>query len=59
LRTPVGNRYPIGLFVSFEAGWQAVREFVESEGQLPRYIDWIDEQELPEDAFIDPRDRHG
>jgi hypothetical protein len=42
---------PIGLFVSFEQAWRAVKEFLETDGALPRSIAWIAGQDLPPDTF--------
>jgi Immunity protein Imm1 len=27
---------PIGLFVPFETAWEAVKEFIETDGELPK-----------------------
>ena len=32
---------PIGLFIPFEKAWTAVKEFIETDGKLPRSIEWI------------------
>jgi hypothetical protein len=48
------TRYPIGLFVSFAAAWNAVKEFVETDGELPKSIKWIADKDLPPDVFPDP-----
>jgi Immunity protein Imm1 len=45
---------PIGLFIPFEEAWKAVKEFMETEGMLPRSIDWIASHELPPDTFPPP-----
>jgi hypothetical protein len=42
---------PVGLFVSFEAGWQAIKEYIETDGALPKSIPWLADRELPVDAF--------
>lgn len=41
----------LGLFVSFEAGCRAVKEFMKTEGELPQGIDWIAGDELPPRTF--------
>jgi hypothetical protein len=46
-RTPLS----IGLFVPFEMGRKAVKEFLETEGALPRSIDWVSDDELPSGVF--------
>jgi hypothetical protein len=46
-RTPLS----IGLFVPFEKGRKAVKEFLESDGELPRSIDWIADDDLPSEIF--------
>jgi hypothetical protein len=45
---------PIGLFVPFEVAWLAVKEFIETDGQLPRSIEWIANRDLPPGTFPDP-----
>lgn len=48
---------PVGLLVSFEVAWKAVKEFIETDGQLPKCIEWIADDALPPDTFPDnPRD---
>jgi len=46
-RTPLS----IGLFVPFEIGRRAVKEFLETDGELPRSIDWVSEDDLPSEVF--------
>jgi hypothetical protein len=41
LETKHGDLRPIGLFIPFEAAWKAVKEFMETDGELPRSIPWI------------------
>ena len=45
---------PVGLFIPFAEAWKAVKEFMESEGQLPTSIEWIKGEDLPEGTFPDP-----
>jgi hypothetical protein len=45
---------PIGLFVPFEVAWLAVKEFIETDGQLPKSIEWIANRDLPPGTFPDP-----
>ena len=49
-RTPLS----IGLFVPFETGRKAVKEFLDTEGELPRSIDWILDDDLPSEVFPPP-----
>ena len=44
----------VGLLVPFETAWKAVKEFLETDGQLPKSIEWIDDNDLPPDTFFDP-----
>ncbi|HET7805327.1 MAG TPA: Imm1 family immunity protein [Pseudolabrys sp.] len=46
-RTPLS----IGLFVPFETGRRAVKEFLETDGELPRSVDWILDDDLTPDVF--------
>ena len=45
---------PVGLFIPFEAAWLAVKEFIETDGQLPKSIEWIANKDLPPGTFPDP-----
>lgn len=54
VRTLHGDARPIGLYIPFEQAWKAVKEFMESEGQLPRSIAWVKNEDLPEKTFPDP-----
>jgi hypothetical protein len=49
-----GTLLPIGLFVPFPVGWKAVKEFIETDGELPTSIEWVATSDLPRDAFPDP-----
>jgi len=46
-----GDEMPIGLYIPFHKAWEAVREFVETDGQLPRSIEWIANEDLPPNTF--------
>jgi len=45
---------PVGLFVPYETAWKAVKEFLETDGELPTSIEWIANGELPPYTFPDP-----
>jgi hypothetical protein len=45
---------PVGLFVPYERAWKAVKEFLETEGELPKSIEWIANRDLPPYTFPDP-----
>jgi Immunity protein Imm1 len=45
---------PVGLFIPFEMAWQAVKEFIETDGALPKSIAWIANRDLPANTFPDP-----
>lgn len=49
-----GTQLPVGLFIPFEDAWEAVKEFIETDGQLPRSIDWIANKDLPPNTFPPP-----
>lgn len=49
-----GTPLPVGLFIPFSEAWKAVKEFMETEGQLPTSIAWIQGEDLPEGTFPDP-----
>lgn len=45
---------PVGLFISFDRAWNAVKEFMKTEGNLPTSIDWVKGSDLPPGTFPDP-----
>lgn len=45
---------PVGLFIPFPKAWLAVKEFMETEGELPKSIEWIANRDLPPNTFPDP-----
>lgn len=49
-----GTPLPVGLFISYEKAWQAVKEFMETDGALPTSIEWIANRDLPPKTFPDP-----
>lgn len=56
VRTLHGDVRPIGLFVPFAVAWEAVKEFIETDGELPKSIEWVANRDLPENTFPDPHD---
>ena len=53
-RTMHGDLMPIGLFIPFEAAWKAIKDFLKTDGALPKSIAWAAGRDLPADAFPDP-----
>ena len=49
-----GTPLSVGLFVPFAEAFNAVKEFIETDGMLPKSIEWIAERDLPPEAFPDP-----
>lgn len=56
VRATHGTLLPIGLFVPYDVAWRAVKEFLETDGALPKSIEWIANRDLPDNIFPDPRD---
>lgn len=56
VRTLHGDLRPIGLYIPFSEAWKAVKEFMETDGQLPRSIAWVKNEDLPDMTFPDPHD---
>ena len=54
VRTLQEDLMPIGLFIPFEQAWKAVKEFIETDGALPKSIEWIANSDLPLDTFPVP-----
>ncbi len=49
-----GTPLPVGLFIPYATAWKAVKEFIETDGKLPKNIEWIANRDLPENTFPDP-----
>jgi hypothetical protein len=45
---------PVGLFIPFDKAWLVVKEFMDTEGQLPKSINWVRNADLPPNTFPDP-----
>ena len=45
---------PVGLFIPYAIAWRAVKEFIETDGKLPKSIEWIANKDLPKGTFPDP-----
>jgi hypothetical protein len=54
IRSLHGTPLPVGLFVPFATAWKAVEEFMETNGELPKSIEWIAGRDLPPNTFPDP-----
>ena len=54
IRSTHDDPLPVGLFIPFEQAWKAVKEFIETDGQLPKSIEWIANRNLPPNTFPDP-----
>ena len=54
VRTLHRDKMPVGLYIPFEEAWKAVKEFIETDGQLPRSIDWVANKDLPPHTFPPP-----
>lgn len=55
-----GDVLSIGLFIPFAVAWRAVKEFMETDGELPESIEWIAVKDLPTETFpVPPRPSSG
>lgn len=54
VRTLHSDPMPVGLFIPFDQAWLAVKEFMETEGQLPTSIEWVSSSDLPDNTFPEP-----
>ena len=54
VRTLHDDLMPVGLFIPFSIAWKGVKQFIETDGELPDAIEWIAGSDLPPDAFPDP-----
>ena len=49
-----GMPLSLGLFIPFDDAWSAIKEFIETEGELPKAIEWVADRDLPPGTFPDP-----
>ena len=49
-----GDPYSLAFFIPFDSAWKAVKEFIETDGELPTGIAWIATRDLPSEAFPVP-----
>jgi hypothetical protein len=49
-----GYPYSLGLFIPFEEAFKAVKEFIESDGELPTGVGWISGKDVLPDRFPNP-----
>ena len=54
VRTLHDDPMPVGLYIPFAEAWKAVKEFIETDGELPKSIEWIANKDLPPNTFPDP-----
>jgi len=54
VETRHGDLRPVGLFIPFRDAWPAVKEFMDTEGELPKCINWVSADDLPAGTFPDP-----
>ena len=55
VKTLHGTLLSVGLFIPFPVSWKAVKEFMETDGELPTSIEWIASRDLPSETFPDPK----
>jgi len=54
VRSLHGTPLSVGLFVPFPVAWKAVKEFIETDGELPTSIEWVANSDLSPETFPDP-----
>lgn len=54
VRSTHNDPLPVGLFIPFPKAYDAVKEFIETDGQLPKCIEWVANKDLPPGTFPDP-----
>lgn len=54
VRTTHDDPMPAGLYIPFAKAWLAVKEFMDTEGQLPNSIEWVKNSDLPPGTFPNP-----
>lgn len=56
IRTTHNDPMPVGLYIPYERAWKAVSEFIKTDGQLPKSIEWISNRDLPPNTFPAPHE---
>lgn len=56
IRTLHDDPMPVGLYIPYEKAWKAVEEFIKTDGQLPKSIEWIANRDLPPNTFPAPHE---
>jgi hypothetical protein len=51
VRSKHGTPLPVGLFIPSATAWKAVREFMDTDGELPKSIEWVANRDLPPGTF--------
>jgi hypothetical protein len=51
VRSKQGTLLPVGLFIPHGRAWEAVKEFMGTDGELPTNIEWIANCHLPQGTF--------
>jgi len=51
VRSKQGTLLPVGLFIPHGTAWKAVKEFMETDGELPTSIEWVANRHLPQGTF--------
>jgi Immunity protein Imm1 len=54
VRSTHGDPLPLGLFIPFAPAYKALKEFIETDGELPKSIEWIANKDLPPNTFPEP-----
>ena len=54
VRTLHNDPMPVGLYIPFREAWKAVKEFIETDGELPKSIEWVRNSDLPPNTFPPP-----
>ena len=54
LRTLHDDLRTLAFFIPFDKAWLAVKEFIETDGQLPKSIEWVNMKGLQGDPFPVP-----
>ena len=56
VRTLHQDLRPVGLYIPFNDAWAALKEFMETDGEMPKCIKWVNGSDLPPYAFPDRSD---
>lgn len=57
IETKHGDLQPVGFFIPFDLAWKGIKEFMDTDGVLPKNIPWIAVPDIPPGTFPGPMEQ--